>query len=199
MALTPTWRRSWRPALLLLLVSVCALLVLAVSARAAGPARIRIAGRSAIPAGAQAVGVLPQSTTIHATVALQPRDPAALAAYAAAVSTPGSGLYHRYLTVGQFTHRFGATPSQVAALRFSLRAAGLQLGPLAANGLSFSVAPPRRHSPACSRPRSSATGCQAVGSALPTQPRVAAGDHRHPGAGGSRTSWAGLGAGRGLV
>ncbi|MGH2888476.1 MAG: S53 family peptidase, partial [Solirubrobacteraceae bacterium] len=76
---------------------------------------------------------------MHATVALVPRRPAALAAYARAVSTPGSRLYRRYLSVAQFARRFGPRPAQVAAVRRRLRAHDLLSGPLSANGLELPV------------------------------------------------------------
>jgi kumamolisin len=73
------------------------------------------------------------------TVALRPRDPAGLAAYAAAVSTPSDPLYHQYLTVSQFAARFGPTAASVAAVRAALRAQGLSPGALSANGLALPV------------------------------------------------------------
>jgi subtilase family serine protease len=99
----------------------------------------RVGSRPSLPAGAQAVGALAQSTPLTVTFTLAPRDPAALAAYAQEVSTPGSGVYRRYLSVNEFAARFGPAPTQAAAARASLRAQGLTPGPLAANGLSFSV------------------------------------------------------------
>ena len=130
---------SPRRVLFALLLTIGLVLATAVSADAAGVGRVRIGTNPPIPAGAQAVGPLAQATPVQATVALQPADPSALAAYAQAVSTPGSSLYHRYLNVAGFAQRFGARPAQVAAVRATLRAAGLQPGPLTANGLSFSV------------------------------------------------------------
>src|SRR6185312_1508596 len=82
------------------------------------------------------------SSVISAMVALTPRDPAALAAYADSVSTPGSPEYHRYLSVAQFARRFGPTEAQVAAVRAALEARGLRPGALAANRLTFNVSAP---------------------------------------------------------
>lgn len=86
------------------------------------------------PAGATS---LPAGTRLHVTVTLRPRDPVALAAYAQAVSTPGSASYLHYLTPAQFSRRFGPTPAQIARVRRSLRARGLQPGRTAAGGLSI--------------------------------------------------------------
>jgi hypothetical protein len=102
-------------------------------------ATFRIGHAPTIPSGARARGVLSQSSVITAMVALSPRDPAALAAYAHSISTPGSPTYRRYLSVAQFAQRFAPTGSQVAAVRAALQARGLQPGSLAANGLSFNV------------------------------------------------------------
>lgn len=55
------------------------------------------------------------------------------------MSTPGSSVYHDYLTVPQFAQRFGATPAQIAAVESSLRAHGLSPGAVTANALSLRV------------------------------------------------------------
>jgi pro-kumamolisin-like protein/putative Ig domain-containing protein len=102
-------------------------------------ALMRVGRAPAVPTGATARGALPRSSVIDATVALQPRDPAALTAYAHAVSTPGSSLYHHYLSVAQFARRFAPGVAAVASVRAALQAQGLHPGPLAANGLSLDV------------------------------------------------------------
>ncbi|MDQ6807683.1 MAG: putative Ig domain-containing protein [Actinomycetota bacterium] len=89
--------------------------------------------------GATVVGALPTATRIGVTVALEPRDPAALAAYATAVSTAGSSVYRRYLSVAQFAARFGPSPTQIAAVEASLRGHGLTPGPVSANGLAIGI------------------------------------------------------------
>ncbi|HET9718795.1 MAG TPA: S53 family peptidase [Solirubrobacteraceae bacterium] len=116
--------------------AILALLLLPATALA-GPRTI--GSRPALPAGSRAVGPLAQSTPLTLTVTLQPRDPAALGAYAQLVSTPGSSVYHHYLSVAEFAQRFGPTPSQITAARLSMRAQGLAPGPTTPNGLSFSV------------------------------------------------------------
>ena len=104
-----------------------------------GASFTRVGRAPAIPSGASARGALPRSSVIDTSVALTPRDPAALWAYAQAVSSPGSPLYKHYLTVTQFAQRFAPDASQVAAVRAALQAQGLTPGPLAANGLSIDV------------------------------------------------------------
>ena len=63
------------------------------------------------------------STT--ARVYLAGQDPAGLAAYAAAVSTPGNALYGDYLTPSQLMAKYGPTSAQVSAVNSWLSAAGL--------------------------------------------------------------------------
>jgi hypothetical protein len=140
-------RPSGRPRPHLAAFVVAALLALALTASAsAAPVRgtamgasLRIGHAPIIPTGSAARGTLPQSSVIDATVALAPSDPAALSAYARAVSTPGSPVYHHFLSVAQFARRFAPGAAQVASVRAALQAQGLTAGPLAANGLSFDV------------------------------------------------------------
>jgi subtilase family serine protease len=115
---------------------VLAALVPVAAARAAA---VRVGQAPAVPAGATFVGMVPAATRLHVTVALRPRDPSALAAYARAVSTPGSASYRRYLTPSQFARRFGATPAQIGATRRSLLAQGLSPGGVSRGSLSISV------------------------------------------------------------
>jgi subtilase family serine protease len=65
------------------------------------------------------------SGTVTARVYLAGRDPAGLAAFAMAVSTPGNALYGHYLTPAQVMARFGPTQSQVSAVTRWLTGAGL--------------------------------------------------------------------------
>jgi subtilase family serine protease len=76
---------------------------------------------------------------MHVTVTLEPRDPAALEAFADAVSTPGSPQYRHYITPAEFAQRFGAPADQVQAVQASLQAHGLNPGAPSANGLSIPV------------------------------------------------------------
>jgi subtilase family serine protease len=96
-------------------------------------------GKSGIPAGSRELGAVAHNTTVHAAVALAPRDAAGLAAYTQGVATPGSPLYRHYLSVSQFAARFAPTAAQVAAVRTSLAKDGLAPGPISANGLTLAV------------------------------------------------------------
>ena len=65
------------------------------------------------------------SGTVTARVFLAGQDPAGLASYAMAVSTPGNALYGHYLTPAQVMARYGPTQAQVSAVSSWLTGAGL--------------------------------------------------------------------------
>jgi subtilase family serine protease len=73
------------------------------------------------------LGVAAPSAPVAARVFLTGRNPAGLAAYAKAVSTPGNRLYRRYLTAGQVRALFGPTRAQTDAVRSWLSATGLRV------------------------------------------------------------------------
>ena len=106
---------------------------------AAPRASVRIGAAPRTPAGAKVVGSVSGGTKINVTVVLNSQDPAGLAAYATDVATPGSSVYHQYLTVPQFAQRFGATTAQVRAVKSALRAEGLDPGRVTTNDLSIPV------------------------------------------------------------
>jgi subtilase family serine protease len=100
---------------------------------------VRLGVAPRIPAQARVVGAVAPATQLHLTVALAPRDPAALQQFATAVSTPGSPQYRDYITPAQFASRFGPTAAQIAAVESDLRSHGLAPGTLTANHLSLQV------------------------------------------------------------
>jgi hypothetical protein len=119
----------------------CVLVLAALGpAAAARGATVRVGRAAATPAGATLVGTVAATQRMHVTITLRPRDPSALAAYASAVSTPGSPSYHHYLTPTQFAARFGATPAHIRAVRRSLVAHGLTPEAVSRGALSISVA-----------------------------------------------------------
>src|SRR5579884_244699 len=105
----------------------------------ASAAATRLGSAPTLPRGARIAGAVSAGAPMHVTITLQPRDPAALEAFATAVSTPGSPQYHDYITPAQFAQRFGATPGAVAAVEASLRAHGLTPGTPSSNALSIPV------------------------------------------------------------
>ncbi len=103
-----------------------------------GPASARIGAAPFVPGGAEVLGALSDATPLRLDVVLRPRDPAALAAFATAVSTPGSPSYRHYLAPGQFAATFGPTPAAVGAVERALRAIGL--APAGANADPLAIA-----------------------------------------------------------
>jgi subtilase family serine protease len=91
------------------------------------------------PVGATDAGALDPSTPLQLDVVLAPRDPGALASFIEAVSDPSSPRYRHYLPRGEFAGAFGAAPATIAAVRASLRRAGLRPGPVSAGGLTQPV------------------------------------------------------------
>jgi subtilase family serine protease len=135
----PKWARSL--ARVMVTVALLGGAVLGIpSAMAASGGSKRVGAAPRYPSGARSVGALSTSARIPILVALNPRDPSALARYASAVSEPGSSLYRRFLTVAQFRARFAPTNQQIAAVEASLRSHGLAPGSVTANGLLIPVA-----------------------------------------------------------
>ena len=105
------------------------------SAGAAGAAAaiggsVRVVGQAPVlPSGAKVLGPSDTTATITVDLSLKPRDPTALQAFVAAVSTPGSPEYHHYLAPGQFSSLFGPTTATIASARTWLASTGLRLGP----------------------------------------------------------------------
>ncbi|HEX3979639.1 MAG TPA: protease pro-enzyme activation domain-containing protein, partial [Acidimicrobiales bacterium] len=140
-------RRLGRGPLVVLVLSCSAVGMIAsgsaldAGAATSGPGpSVRLAGRiPVLPAGAAVVGPSDASAQVSAQVALKPRDAAALDAFVAAVSTPGSARYHHYLAPGQFATTFGPTPDTIAATRAWLTSSGLTVGTTSPDGLLVPV------------------------------------------------------------
>ena len=122
-----------------LLMALAVPIVLGATSAAASSPRIAVGVAASLPHGAKVGHALPAGQRLRLTIALQPKSSSALTAFATAVSTPGTPQYGRYLTVGQFAQRFGASSSQIAAVTKSMRAAGLSVGAATANHLSIPV------------------------------------------------------------
>jgi subtilase family serine protease len=108
------------------------------TATASSP-RLAVGSAARLPRGARFISALQAGRQLHLTIALKPRDAAALRAFATAVSTPRSQSYGHYLTVGQFARRFGASPARIAAVSAALRESGLSVGEPTANHLMLPV------------------------------------------------------------
>jgi hypothetical protein len=112
----------------------------ALPAVANAASRPRLQGLATVAAtphfdGMRRIGAVARSQEIVGAVALNPRNPAALEEYATVVSTPGTAQYHRFVTPSGFARLFGPTRSSIAAVSSQLRADGLRLGSVSANGL----------------------------------------------------------------
>jgi subtilase family serine protease len=122
--------------------AVAALMVVAViltTAAGASAAEVRIGRMPALPAGSSLLSALAPATQMQIAIALQPRDPAALAAYAESVSNPGSADYRHFLSVAKFAARFAPSQATIAGVAGALRAEGLDPGTVYANHLVIPV------------------------------------------------------------
>ena len=89
--------------------------------------------------GAKVIGPSSPGARVALQVYFRPTNEPGLGALATAVSTPGTALYHHFLTVSQFAVRFGPSEVQVAALDNYLRSKGLSVEALSANRLALDV------------------------------------------------------------
>ena len=119
--------------------AVVATLASSASAASGSRAPAQRVGQAPHAIAGHVVGSLASSTVLHVDVALAPRNPGALAAFATAVSTPGNRLYRHYLARGQFAPRFGPTAAAIAAVERQLRSAGLEPGAISSNHLLIPV------------------------------------------------------------
>ncbi len=118
---------------------VCGASVVGVASGARAGAEVAGAPPPVVPPGAVRLGPLDPSTPISLSVTLGSRDPHGMDAAVAAVSTPGSPEYHRFISPEEFAARFGAAPGTIATVRSELAALGLHPGPTRADGLSIAV------------------------------------------------------------
>ncbi len=125
-------RRTRRPLLAALLAGALAVPVLVATSQSASaanaPGRAHLLDAPAWTATSTALGPAPAASDVNFSVAIAPRDAAGAQAFADAVSDPHSASYRHYLTPQQYTARFGATASDVAAVLSWLHGAGLRTG-----------------------------------------------------------------------
>ena len=95
----------------------------------------------AMPAGGADVGPLPSSQPVTFTlhIAQSADRAAALQQFLADVQTPGSAVYHRWLTPQQFGTQFGMTPAQVADVQAFAAANNFTVASVAASGLRVTL------------------------------------------------------------
>jgi subtilase family serine protease len=91
----------------------------------ARPGYLRLAGSAApFTSRGRATGVVAGTVRLTIQVWLRPGNLAAAQQYATAVSTPGSTLFHHYLSPDAYTARFGASQAAARAVQSWLRGQG---------------------------------------------------------------------------
>ncbi len=103
------------------------------SSSTSGPAVVTQAPH--IPVGATAIGAAALSAPQTGAVALQPRDPAALAKFIAEVTNKRSALFHHYLPAGAFRTVFGPSSATIAAVEGDLAASDLRITGVSKDGM----------------------------------------------------------------
>jgi subtilase family serine protease len=121
-------------ALSTLLACGCALIPAVASADT-----VPVGEAATLPEGATLEGPVAPQRPLELLVALEPRDPEALRAYAEEVTTPGSPVYGQYLSVSEFAQRFGATEEAMTKVTEALESQGLTVGTAPRNHLSLPV------------------------------------------------------------
>jgi subtilase family serine protease len=92
---------------------------------APGPGYARLAGSAApFTSHGRAIGAVTDSARLTIQVWLRPGNLAAAQQYATAVSTPGSTLFHHYLSPDAYTARFGTSQAGARAVESWLRGQG---------------------------------------------------------------------------
>jgi subtilase family serine protease len=100
---------------------------------------IRVGEAPFVPRTALPLGPVAASSVMTVDVVLEPRDPAALASYANAVSTPGSPLYRHYLAAGAFPAMFGPRAATIESVAKWLRGQGLRPEAISSDHLYFRI------------------------------------------------------------
>ncbi len=121
------------------LLAAGALVPTAAGAAPPAPHQVPVMAAPRVPSGSTRLGALPAAQAITVGVFVEPRDPAALSAFVAAVSDPGSPQFHQYLAPGQFAQRFGATGATIGAVEDLLRQGGLRIQGVSANRLEVTA------------------------------------------------------------
>ncbi len=124
------------------LAAALLVVLLTVPAARASARDIRVGTPPPLPAGVTLVASEASVRSLQLTVTLEPRNPAALASYAAGVSAPGNTDYRRFLTPSEFRQRFAPTAATIQAVERSLRVRGLTPSKVDSSGLAITVTAP---------------------------------------------------------
>lgn len=108
--------------------TIASMMIVSLSGSAGAAPRggyLRLAGSVApFTSHGRVTGAVAGSAQLTIQVWLRPGQLATAQEYAAAVSTPGSKLFHHYLSPGAYTARFGASPAAAGAVGSWLRRQG---------------------------------------------------------------------------
>lgn len=112
----------------------------AVTGHPSPPQRVALRG-SLAPAKERThpAGTVPAGSQVSFDLLLSLRNPAGAAAFVRQVSSPGSSLFHHYLTDAQWVSRFGPAQAQVTKAQAWLRQQGFTAGPVAKDRLFVPV------------------------------------------------------------
>lgn len=121
-------RRLGLPAVALSLALGAAQVAAAVPSQAASAERVAVGHAPVLPKGAVSAAAPSASQQLSLEIELNTGHAAELSAYAAAVGNRNSPYYHQYLTPSQVAEDFGASATEVDAVRSALQAQGLTVG-----------------------------------------------------------------------
>ena len=122
-----------------LAATFAAVLSLGAAPALASGRQVRIGTAPRLPAGTTLVAGSASLQKMQITVALSPRNPAALRDYANGVGNPESPDYRHYLTPRQFRHRFAPRRRVLTRVEADLRRHGLEPGAVMRNGMALHV------------------------------------------------------------
>lgn len=109
------------------------------SLAAAQSGSVAVGHAPALPKGAVSATAPAASQKLSLDIQLNTGHAAALAQYASAVANRNSPYYHQYLTPAQIAQYFGASQTEISAVEASLRAQGLTVGSVSADGMFVSA------------------------------------------------------------
>ncbi len=128
-------------------LAVLGLAVLAIAQTSTGVAQAQSVLTNHVPpvvssGAAQSVGQLPANQIMTLDLVLALSDPAGLKNFLAQVYTPGSGIYRQFVTVPEFTERFGPTQADYDTVVGWARASGLSVYGGTRDGMDVQVKAP---------------------------------------------------------
>jgi kumamolisin len=126
----------------LLLLSVAAMLSLASTNSQAETVLTRHVREATRTGQAQAIARMPASQTLQLDLVLPLRDPEGLKSFLSEVYDPTSFSYHRFLTVAEFTEKFGPTQHDYDAVVSFAKANGLEVVGGSRDGMEVQVKGP---------------------------------------------------------